>query len=102
MILALLPENVNMTPPYLKKTWDFSGGPEVKNLPCHARDVDSVPGLGRFRMPWGNHALQLRLDTVKLYIYIYLFIIYLYLYLFIYIIYLFIFIYIYLFIIIYI
>ena len=59
-----------MTPPYLKEAWDFLGGPVVKNLPCHAGDVDSVPGLGRFRMPWGNHALQLRLDTVKLYTYI--------------------------------
>ena len=60
-----------MTPPYLIETWDFPGGPVVKNLPCHAGDVESVPGLGRFHMPWGSHALQQGLNAVKFYIYIY-------------------------------
>ena len=27
--------------------WDFPGGSVVKNLPANARDVGSVPGLGR-------------------------------------------------------
>ena len=26
--------------------WDFPGGLVVKNLPCNARDMGSIPGLG--------------------------------------------------------
>lgn len=26
--------------------WDFSGGPMVKNLPCDAGGMDSIPALG--------------------------------------------------------
>ena len=44
---------------------DFPGGPVVKNLPCNAGDKGSIPGLGRYHMPWSNkaqvpraHALQ--------------------------------------------
>ena len=33
---------------------DSSGGPVVKNPPINAGDKSSVPGLGRFHMPWGN------------------------------------------------
>ena len=33
---------------------DFSGGPEVKNSPANAADVDSIPGPGRFHMPQSN------------------------------------------------
>ena len=33
---------------------DFPGGPVVENLPASAGDTGSVPGWGRFHMPWGN------------------------------------------------
>ena len=33
---------------------DFPGDQVVKNLPANARDMGSIPGLGRFHMPWGN------------------------------------------------
>ena len=26
----------------------------VKNLPANAEDTSSIPGLGRFHMPWSN------------------------------------------------
>ena len=29
---------------------DFPGIPVVKNLPVNARDMSSIPGLGRFHM----------------------------------------------------
>ena len=28
----------------------------VKNLPATGEDTGSIPGLGRFHMPWGNEA----------------------------------------------
>ena len=33
----------------------------VKNLPANAGDMGSIPGVGRFHMPWSNqvHASQL-------------------------------------------
>ena len=34
----------------------FSGGSGVKNLPANAGNVDSIPGLGRSHMLWGNPA----------------------------------------------
>ena len=33
---------------------DFPVGLVVKNLPAHAGDVGSIPGLGRFHVLWGN------------------------------------------------
>ena len=39
-----------------KSVVDFSGGPVDKNSPANAGDVGSIPGLGRFHMPWGNEA----------------------------------------------
>ena len=36
------------------KSWDFPGGPVVKNLPANARDTGSIPGPGSLRMPQGN------------------------------------------------
>ena len=33
---------------------DFSGGLVVKNLPANAGEMGSIPGLGRFHMPWGS------------------------------------------------
>ena len=42
----------------IKKTekWDFPGGAVVKNPPATARDMGSIPGLGRSHMPWRNEA----------------------------------------------
>ena len=40
---------------------DFPGGPVVKNLPVNARDMGSIPGLGRFHMLQGNQAFELQL-----------------------------------------
>jgi len=31
---------------YLNTTQDFPGGPVVKNLPCNAGDLGSIPGGG--------------------------------------------------------
>ena len=36
------------------KIWGFPGGPVVKNLLANAGDMGSIPGPGRFHMPWGN------------------------------------------------
>ena len=33
---------------------DFLGGTAGKNLPASAGDMGSIPGLGRFHMPWGH------------------------------------------------
>ena len=33
-----------------------AGGPMVKNLPCNAGDMGSIPGLGRSHMPPVNRA----------------------------------------------
>ena len=33
---------------------DSPGGPVDKNPPANAGDVGSVPGPGRFHVPWGN------------------------------------------------
>ena len=33
---------------------DFPGNPVIKNLPANAGDTGSIPGLGRFHMPWGS------------------------------------------------
>ena len=33
---------------------DFSGGPEVRNPPCSAGDVGSIPGPGRVHVPQDN------------------------------------------------
>ena len=38
----------------LKLASNFPGGPVVKNLPGKAGTVGSMPGPGRFHMPWGN------------------------------------------------
>ena len=31
--------------------WGFLGGPVVKNAPCNAGDIASIPGPGRSHMP---------------------------------------------------
>ena len=49
-----------------QKKWmgDFAGGPVVKNLPCNAGTVGSVPGLGRSHMLWGK-ACAPQLDSSR-------------------------------------
>ena len=32
----------------------FLGGPVVKNPPANAGDMGSIPGPGRFHVPWSN------------------------------------------------
>ena len=44
-----------------KMVWDFPGGPVVKNPPANARDMDSIPGPGRFHRPLGSQARVLQL-----------------------------------------
>ena len=34
----------------IKKTWDFPGGPVVRNLPANAEDMGLIPGPGRSHM----------------------------------------------------
>ena len=38
----------------LRGLLDFLGGPVVKNPPANAGDSGSIPGPGRFHMPWSN------------------------------------------------
>ena len=47
---------LNITQPEVSKLplWDFPDGPVVKNLPCKAGDVGSIPGWGT-KIP---HALE--------------------------------------------
>ena len=40
----------------MKDTWDFPGGPVVKNLPASAEDTGSISGPGRSHMSTGNWA----------------------------------------------
>ena len=35
-------------------TRDLPGGPLVKTPPANAGNTGSIPGPGRFHMPWGN------------------------------------------------
>ena len=42
---------------------DFPGGPMVENLPAKTGDMGSIPGLGRFHMPWGNWAYALEPES---------------------------------------
>ena len=41
------------------------GGTVAKNLPTNAGDMGSIPGLGRFQMPWSNGAHALRLLSLR-------------------------------------
>ena len=38
--------------------WDFPGGPVVKNPPCNAEDVSSIPGQGT-KIPHATEPLSL-------------------------------------------
>ena len=44
---------LNMDEP-LKYMLKFCGGPVVKNPSVNAGDMGSIPGLGRFHVPWHN------------------------------------------------
>ena len=37
---------------------NFPGGPLVENLPAGARGMGSIPGPGRFHMPWSNKSVH--------------------------------------------
>ena len=41
-----------------KSSLDFPGGPVIKTLPAKAGDMGSIPGLGRFHIPWGSEACE--------------------------------------------
>ena len=41
-----------------KKEQDFPCGPVVENLPGNVEYMHSIPGPGRFHMPWGNLSPQ--------------------------------------------
>ena len=36
------------------KGQNFPGGPVVKSLPANAGDLGSLPGPGRYHMPWAT------------------------------------------------
>ena len=41
----------------MNRSWDFPGGPVIKNLPSNTGDMGSIPGLGRSHMPLGRLSL---------------------------------------------
>lgn len=41
---------------------DFAGGPVVRNPPANARNMGSIPGLGRFHMMWDKEACEEQLS----------------------------------------
>ena len=41
-----------------KQSWDFPGGPEVKNLPANAGDMGSAHGPGRLHIPWATKPMH--------------------------------------------
>ena len=44
---------------------DVTGGPVIKHPPANAGNTGPTPGLGRFRVPWGNSSKTYRdLKTV--------------------------------------
>ena len=44
--------------------WDFPGGPVVKNPPCNARDMGSIPGQ-RTKIPHAAEQLSLSATTTE-------------------------------------
>ena len=48
-----------------KSTWDFPGGPLLKNLPYDAGDVGSIPGQGT-KIPHAAGQLSLHATTTEL------------------------------------
>ena len=49
----------------LKSSWDFPGGPVVKNPPSNAGDVGSIPGWGT-KIPHAAGQLSLYATTTEL------------------------------------
>ena len=49
---------------FKRKCWDFSGGPEVKNLPSNARDMVLIPGPGT-KISYALRQLSLHATTRK-------------------------------------
>ena len=45
-------------------TWDFTGGPVVKNPPCNAGDAGSTPGRGT-KVPHAVEQLSLSVTTTE-------------------------------------
>ena len=41
-------------PQQLQEMQDFPSGAVDKNPPANAQNTRSIPGPGRFHMPWGN------------------------------------------------
>ena len=41
-----------------KNRGSFPGSLVVKNTPGNAEDMDLIPGLGKFHVPWGNQACE--------------------------------------------
>ena len=57
----------NVIIPYLYKLyWDLPGGPVVKNLPCNAGDVGSIPGWGTKIPPAAKQLSPCALQLVSL------------------------------------
>ena len=50
---------------YFKESWDFPGGPVVKNLPYNAGDAGSIPGQGT-KIPRASGQLSPRATTTEL------------------------------------
>ena len=50
LMLTMLPQH----PSQIGLEQDFPGSTMVKNPPANAGDMGSIPGLGRFHMPWSN------------------------------------------------
>ena len=61
------PRKIRVEGNFLKaiKSWDFPGGPVVKNPPYNAGDVVSIPGQGT-RIPRAARQLSPRVTTTEL------------------------------------
>ena len=55
------------SPSLKKEVFSFPGGPEVKNLPCNARDIGLILGLGRLHMPWNPSAVTTETLALRAY-----------------------------------
>ena len=49
---------------FKKRREDFPAGPVVKNLPCNAGYMDSVPGRGTM-IPYAKEQLSLQAATIE-------------------------------------
>ena len=53
-IITLLPRNKDITKKKKGKLQDSPGGAADKNTPTNAGHIGSIPGPGRFHLPWNN------------------------------------------------